>query len=289
MEKGKRKIKMKVVVPILVLALIVALIIFGTRHIVVTKYVVKDEAVPKEFDGYVIVQISDLHNAEFGKNQSTLIKKIEKVQPDVIVITGDLIDSNRTNIDAAMRFVDKALEISPVYYVTGNHETWSDEFEDLERRLTESGVTVLRNDIATLDYNGASINIIGVDDPAFVLPHDLFKESGSLLLQKINELHTDSDTYTVLLSHRPELFSTYVRTGVNLALTGHAHGGQFRIPFIGGLVAPNQGFFPKYTSGVFSEDNTKMIVSRGLGNSIIPFRINNHPEIVVIELRQNNK
>ena len=105
---------------------------------------------------------------------------------------------------------------------------------------------------------------------------------------KLNTLMEQETAYAILLSHRPELFETYAACGVDLVLSGHAHGGQFRLPFIGGLIAPNQGLFPKYDAGLFTDGNTNMIVSRGIGNSIIPIRFNNRPEIVLLELRAAN-
>ena len=102
---------------------------------------------------------------------------------------------------------------------------------------------------------------------------------------KLEELHTEDDVFTILLSHRPELFDIYADHGMDLILSGHAHGGQFRLPFIGGLVAPNQGLFPEYDAGIYTEGNTNMLVSRGVGNSILPFRINNRPEVILIELQ----
>jgi predicted MPP superfamily phosphohydrolase len=126
-----------------------------------------------------------------------------------------------------------------------------------------------------LQRKGHTISLIGIDDPAFQT------ESVSHVLQKL----TAEDSYTILLSHRPELFDTYVKNGIDLAFTGHAHGGQFRLPFVGGVIAPHQGFFPKYDSGLYTKNTTNMLVSRGVGNSMIPMRFNNRPEIIVVELR----
>ena len=129
------------------------------------------------------------------------------------------------------------------------------------------------------------MNVIGLADPDLALPGDIFDEVPAMVRAKLDGL-VDPGRYNILLSHRPELFAAYKESGVDLALTGHAHGGQFRLPFIGGLIAPNQGFFPKYDAGLYTEDGANMVVSRGLGNSIIPLRFNNRPEIVVIELTE---
>ena len=149
--------------------------------------------------------------------------------------------------------------------------------------LAEAGVIVLENQKVEITREGESITLMGIDDPSFQESY-LFGDAESVARQAIDDLQNESDGYTILLSHRPELFSLYVETEMDLVFSGHAHGGQFRLPLIGGLVAPNQGFFPKYDAGLFSEDNTTMIVSRGVGNSIIPLRFNNRPEIISVEL-----
>ena len=131
---------------------------------------------------------------------------------------------------------------------------------------------------------GETITLIGVNDPSYQTDY-LFGDSEMVMNTKLEDLHTGNDGFTLLLSHRPELFDTYVDQDVDLVLSGHAHGGQFRLPFIGGLVAPNQGLFPEYDAGIYTEGNTNMLVSRGVGNSILPFRINNRPEVILIELQ----
>lgn len=231
-------------------------------------------------DDFTIVQISDLHNARFGREQSRLLAAVEQQEPDLIAVTGDLVDSSRTDIDAAMEFIEQAVEIAPVYYVTGNHEGWIETaYGELEERLTDAGVHVMDNCMYSGQFEGLALNIAGVHDP------DMPGNNVVLAKQTIKALMEDTKGYTILLSHRPELFDTYVESGADLVLTGHAHGGQVRIPFIGGVVAPDQGFFPAYTEGAFTKENTTMIVSRGLGNSVIPIRINNRPEIVVVKLQ----
>ena len=142
---------------------------------------------------------------------------------------------------------------------------------------------ILENQKVEITREGESITLMGIDDPSFQEDY-LFGDSESVARQAIEDLQNESDGYTVLLSHRPELFDLYVDTEMDLVFSGHAHGGQFRLPFIGGLVAPNQGFFPEYDAGLFSEGSTTMIVSKGVGNSIIPIRVNNRPEIIVATL-----
>lgn len=259
-------------------------IFWSNTALEITEYRIVSDKIPQDFDGFRIAQVSDLHNAEFGERNEKLIQLLSQTDPDIIVITGDLIDSRHTDIEIALEFVRQAVKISPVYYVSGNHEARVGEYEDLKIGLTEAGVVVLENQKIQITREGQSITLMGIDDPSFREDY-LFGDAESVARQAIDNLQNGSDGYTVLLSHRPELFDLYVDTGMDLVFSGHAHGGQFRLPFIGGLVAPNQGFFPEYDAGQFTEENTTTIVSRGVGNSIIPLRINNRPEIVVVELK----
>ena len=152
-------------------------------------------------------------------------------------------------------------------------------------KYESAGVIVLEDKAVQLERSGSLLTLIGLSDPNFAIRNNLFNEVPAMISTKLNDLTKDETNYTILLSHRPELFDTYVSCGVDLVLSGHAHGGQFRLPLIGGLVAPNQGFFPKYDAGLYTEGSTNMIVSRGIGNSIIPLRFNNRPEIVLVEFR----
>ena len=269
------------------LVVISAWIVLGNTNLEITEYYVTSSKIPDSFDGFEIAQVSDLHNAEFGEGNSDLLALLSEVEPHVIVLTGDLIDSRHTDMDIALDFAGKAVQIAPVYYVTGNHEARVPEYEQLKTGLTDLGVTVLENQKVQITKDGESITLMGIQDPSFRTDY-LFGDAESVSRQAITSLQNESDGFTVLLSHRPELFDLYVDTGVDLVFSGHAHGGQFRLPFVGGLVAPNQGFFPKYDAGQFVEKNTTMIVSRGVGNSIIPLRINNPPELVVVELMCQN-
>lgn len=268
------------------LILLAVWIIQGNTKLELTEYIMVSSEIPEAFTCFEIAQISDLHNAEFGEENSKLLELLSEVEPDMIVLTGDLIDSRQTDIEIALDFAGKAIQIAPVYYVSGNHEARIPEYAELKMGLTEAGVTVLENQKIQITRDVESITLMGIQDPSFCTDY-LFGDAESVSRQAITSLQNKSDGFTVLLSHRPELFDVYVDAGVDLVFSGHAHGGQFRVPFIGGLVAPNQGFFPKYDAGRFNEDNTTMIVSRGVGNSIIPFRINNPPEMVVVELKRS--
>ena len=280
----KRKKKWILALLALILAVLIIWTVCGNTALEVNEYEIVSDGIPQNFEGFRIAQVSDLHNAEFGEGNEKLIQLLSQTDPDIIVVTGDLIDSRQTDIEIALEFARQSIKISPVYYVCGNHEARVREYEELKMGLTDVGVIVLENQQVQIIREGESITLIGLDDPSFRTDY-LFGDAESVIKQAIADLQNESDDYRILLSHRPELFDIYVDSGVDLVFSGHAHGGQFHLPFIGGLVAPNQGFFPKYDAGLFSEGSTTMIVSRGVGNSIIPIRFNNRPEIVVAELK----
>ena len=282
MKTKKKKIIILSIVAVLLLLLIVW-IAWGNRALELNSYRIASNSLPKEFEGFRIAQVSDLHNAEIGKDNEKLISMLAEAAPDIIVITGDIIDSRNTNVDVALDFAEHSVKIAPCYYVTGNHEARVDEYSDLKDGLIELGVTVLEDAKTQIVLSGEIITLVGVDDPSFQTDY-LFGDDETVMNSELDELISEEDGYVILLSHRPELFDTYVENKVDLIFSGHAHGGQFRIPFIGGVVAPNQGLFPKFDAGIYTEGNTNMVVSRGVGNSIIPFRVNNRPEVILIEL-----
>ena len=258
--------------------------LWGNTALEVNEITVTGSRIPQAFSGFRIAQISDLHNAEFGEGNVLLLQMLSGSNPDIIVITGDLVDSGRTDIDIALAFAGEAVKIAPTYYVTGNHEVAISQYDALKSGLETSGVIVLEDEAVSLEYHGKNIILIGLSDPDATIKGDLFGEVPAMVSTKLRNLMDGNSGYTILLSHRPELFETYVSSGVDLVLSGHAHGGQFRLPFVGGLIAPNQGLFPKYDAGLYTGGDTNMVVSRGIGNSIIPIRFHNRPEIVVVEL-----
>ncbi len=282
MKKTKRK-----AVLLSVCALFIALIVWtvwGNTALEVNTFTVTSDRLPNPFSGFRIAQVSDLHNGELGKDNEKLLTLLRQSQPDIIVITGDLVDSYHTDMGIALDFGSEAVKIAPCYYVTGNHEARISEWDALKTGLEAAGVAVLENQRIELERQGETISLIGVNDPSFQAVY-LFGDSAAVMASTLRALTAEEDTYTILLSHRPELFDTYAQSGVDLVFSGHAHGGQFRLPFIGGLVAPNQGLFPEYDSGLYTGGSTNMLVSRGIGNSIIPIRFNNRPEIIVVELQ----
>ena len=255
---------------------------WGNKALETNTYIIESDKISRSFDSYRIAQVSDLHNTQIGKDNKRLINALKTAQPDIIAVTGDIIDSMFTNVDVAVNFMEQAVEIAPCYYINGNNESRiPDEYERLKSELIKVNVTILENDSIKLTKNGEYITLSGVNDPVFYA--DIVRPN--LTETTIKNAKPDDDSYTILLSHRPELFDLYVKYDFDLVFSGHAHGGQFRLPYVGGLFAPHQGFFPEYDSGLFTEQNTKMLVSRGVGNSLFPFRINNRPEIIIAELK----
>lgn len=282
MDKKKKRFILLAVLSA-ILAVLIIWVIWGNATLELNAYPIVCPQLPESFDGYRIAHVSDLHNTQIGKDNGQLLAMLRETDPDIIAITGDLIDSRNTNAAIALQFVQEAVKIAPCYYVTGNHEARVNEYSKLKNGLVSAGVIVLEDESAEISIAGESITLIGVNDPSFNTDY-LLGDSETVMRTKLSALYTDGDDYTILLSHRPELFDTYADYNIDLILSGHAHGGQFRIPFIGGVLAPNQGFFPEFDAGIYTDSNTNMLVSRGIGNSLFPFRINNRPEVILIEL-----
>lgn len=271
--------KKKVCIISALIAIFSIYLVWGTNSISISRYNIENSSIPESFKGFRIVQVSDLHNKEFGKDQRILMKKIEKEKPDIIVVTGDLVDRRKWGTKNAMSFIDRAMEIAPVYYVSGNHEVWSGKYSIVRNKLLEKGVYVLDDDTVEIKNKNSHIFISGIIDTGYEDRENYVDD----ILRKVSK-DIDDNTFSILLSHRPEHIKDYSEAGFDLVFSGHAHGGQIRFPFIGGVYAPHQGFMPKYTSGMYQMKNTFMVVSRGLGNSVIPIRFMNRPEITVTEL-----
>ncbi len=311
----------------------------------INKYEFHDKKLPQEFNNTVIAHVSDLHNAIFGKGQKELLSAIENAKPDMIAMTGDIIDQHHDDMSMAIDLVKGAVSIAPTFYVTGNHEAYTKPYIEFEKALVDAGVIVLRDEIIQFEKDGQAIYIIGLDDPRFAQLESINNRfsgiqstisnmfgknnrnygenagafnisslslkdfnvgfssirsdlSGILSLgvslvnanksldftQKLNLLSSEAEGYSIVLSHRPEYFNDFVKAKANLVLTGHTHGGQVRLKKLGAVYAPNQGVFPKYSDGLYEKDDTKMIISRGLGDSGLPFRFNNIPELVLVTL-----
>ena len=283
MIKKKKTIILLVIAAAILLPLLIWTV-WSNTALVLTEYTVQSPELPSAFDGFRIAHISDLHNAEMGSGNGKLLAMLRSAQPDIIAITGDLIDSRRTDVSVALEFAEAAMNIAPCYYVTGNHESRVEEYAQLKAGLLALGVVVLENDSVTLERDRQTVTLLGVTDPEFEADYWLvFPEE---VMDKYLAALPQTEGFRLLLSHRPEYMNMYAQCGFNLVLSGHAHGGQFRLPIIGGLYAPGQGLFPEYDEGLFSVEGTQMIVSRGIGNSAFPLRFNNRPEVVLITLTE---
>ena len=235
---------------------------------------------PDGFEGLRIVQISDLHGHEYGQDSEALLALVAQQVPEFIVVTGDLIDqeSHLAMVPALARGL---AAIAPTYYVTGNHEWAVGGVPRLKGILTECGVTVLSNQYVTLERNGDSLVLAGVDDPNGYAdqktPEELYGE-----IQR-----EAGDLCTILLAHRNDRFDQYAAAGYDLVISGHAHGGIVRLPFTDGLLGTDRKVFPTWTAGVYTLGDSTLFVSRGLGNNTVPihgFRLFNRPDLAVLEL-----
>lgn len=250
----------------------------------VTQYTITSHDLPPEFDGFVIAQVSDLHNSHLAEQT---LEHLRTFPPDLIAVTGDVIDSNHTDLETAREFFAGLEGLAPCYFVTGNHEAWlsAEDYAALEGWIQEGSHGILHDEKVILERDGAQLALLGVDDPAFLSDAPAANAVTSLVTPKELQTLAGSAEFTVLLSHRPELFTNYAEAGMDVVLSGHAHGGQFRLPLLGGIYAPEQGFLPEYDAGRYTSGDTTMIVSRGIGNSVFPIRFNNQPEIVFITLQ----
>lgn len=249
----------------------------NNQLLVITDYTIESEKLPKAFDNYRIVQISDMHDATFGDNQQRLVEKVRATNPDAIFLTGDLIDSRRYDLQNSLDAVEQFVTFADVYYVLGNHEVALNMTDEIYEALSRLGVQVLPNQSLEIERDGERLTIIGIEDPL------MGKEPQQMLDEAMATV--DDNSFKILLSHRPEIFETYVENALDVVFAGHAHGGQIRLPFTDGIFAPGQGWLPTKTSGLHEAEETKMIVSRGLGNSVFQQRLFNLPEIVVVDLK----
>lgn len=236
------------------------------------------------------MQLSDLHGKVFGNDNSTLISKIEGSKPNIIVITGDLVDSSFYDGPQIKSLLARLSQIAAVYYVTGNQEINSPHLmKNLQSTFQACNVHYLKNSAEVISRNGQSIFLAGIDDPIYA-DMDANSLNGRTLSAEIDAVLKDpaQQSFKILLTHRPEQFALYAKFNFDLIFSGHAHGGQIRLPFIGGLFAPNQGYFPKYTGGEYIKGRSTMIVNRGLGNGSFPQRLFNQPEIIVTKLTKDS-
>ncbi len=280
----KNRKKSIILISIAIITLIfVFLAIWGNSSLKITSYEISSSEIPESFDGYRITLVSDLHDVLHGKDNNKLTEAIKSTEPDIIVLCGDMIDCTRPNESRSLTFIENTAKIAKTYYVTGNHESQLDDAEDFLRRTEKAGAEILRNESIEIERDGKTVNLIGIDDPFFLSEYidSNLQISVHTTLQKI----MPEEGYNILLSHRPDYFDIFLINGADLVLSGHTHGGQFRLPVIGGLYAPDQGIFPRFDKGLYQSGDMNMIISSGTGNSGFPLRLNNRPEIVTVTLK----
>ena len=233
-----------------------------------------------------IALVTDLHSCRYGEGQVELLDAIHTQKPDVILLGGDIFDDEIDDTHTEI-FLSGIAGKYPIFYVTGNHEWWSgaEAFGAKMAILEKYGIPVLSQESVTLNIREEMLTICGVDDPESHLLDSAALHYDARLDQVLTE--AAEEQYTVLLAHRPEYFPSYAARDFDLTLCGHAHGGQWRIPYVlNGLIAPNQGLFPQYAGGLYEKNGTTMIVSRGLARETtwVP-RIFNRPELVIVEIQ----
>ena len=282
--------KKKVLTILIIILALISFLYFSNNYLSTSFYEVTSNEIPKNFNNYKIVQISDLHSKYFGKKQSYLISKINKINPDIIVFTGDMYDGNRDeNISCIKPAIDLINELSknyPIYYVTGNHEYDNKFHKEFQNSIKhKQNVFYLSEDVIEIKKDNESIFLTGIDDVSFYSTKDI-----SFYRTLLNLSDKANKGFNILLSHRPyEIKKLLSKTNYDLILSGHNHGGQIAIPFIlpNGIYSPSETFFPKYTKGIHQIGKNQLILSRGLGNSRFPFRVFNPPEIVTIMLKSS--
>lgn len=285
----------KIMIVFLLLLGLALFVCWNNKSLVLTRYQYRSNQVPEQFDGFRITQISDLQSEYFGQYQKNLIAMAAETKPDIIVFTGDLLDRNHTDYEASRTAMEGLAKIAPVYYVNGNHELALPEARTAEfyEELRAMGVTTLFDEKTAIKKGGQKINLIGLSEYTIYEGKDSDKrtETGfepsviNDMIEKLTEGIAEEEM-TIMLTHEPQFLDTYADDKVDLIFAGHAHGGQIRLPFTEGLFAPGQGVLPKLTSGMHQSGSTTMVISRGLGNSVFPFRFFNRPEVVVVDLKR---
>lgn len=282
------------IISILVIVCFVAVCIISyieNRRLVVTRYELWASKLPKVFDGFRIVQLSDLHNASFGDKNEELVKEIAKLKPDIILITGDVIVGKPgKDVSFAADTMNALVSIAPVYFSLGNHELrasiyediYGDMWQDFYNRLDKK-ITVLRDERILIERDGDCMALYGLD-----LTPELYKRFKHTPMKKdyLTNLFGECEKgmYHIFMAHNPDYFKQYADWGADLTFSGHVHGGMIQVPMLGGAVSPMVHFFPKYDKGLFEHLGKYMILSGGLGNHTFKFRVNNLPEIILVTL-----
>lgn len=279
--KGKKHRGRGCLTALIILALIAAAAAFlikdSREDLEISRYEVNSQKLPESFDGFKIVQLSDLHGAEFGEDGMGLVEKVKELEPDIIALTGDFV-TDEGDLAAVKKLAGRLTELCPVYFVSGNHEFGSGLAIKVRNILERAGVKYLSNEYLTISRGEDEILLGGVEDPLAYA--DML--SPDELAQKMNDAAPDA--FKILLGHRNYWMTEYPELPVDLIFCGHAHGGLIRIPGVGGLIGTDRRLFPDFDAGEYNNGRYTLIVSRGLGNSVSIPRIFNRPEIVCVEL-----
>lgn len=279
--KGKKHRGRGCLTALIILALIAAAAAFlikdSREDLEISRYEVNSQKLPESFDGFKIVQLSDLHGAEFGEDGMELVDKVGSLEPDMIALTGDFV-TDEGDLAAVEKLAARLVKLCPVYFVSGNHEFGSGLAVKVRNILERAGVKYLSNEYLTISRGEDGILLGGVEDPLAYA--DML--SPDELAQKMNDAAPDA--FKILLGHRNYWMTEYPELPVDLIFCGHAHGGLIRIPGVGGLIGTDRRLFPDFDAGQFNNGRYTLIVSRGLGNSVPIPRVFNRPEIVCVEL-----
>lgn len=279
--KGKKHRGRGCLTALIILALIAAAAAFlikdSREDLEISRYEVASQKLPESFDGFKIVQLSDLHGAEFGEDGMELVDKVGSLEPDMIALTGDFV-TDEGDLAAVEKLAARLVKLCPVYFVSGNHEFGSGLAVKVRNILERAGVKYLSNEYLTINRGDDEILLGGVEDPLAYA--DML--SPDELAQKMNDAAPDA--FKILLGHRNYWMTEYPELPVDLIFCGHAHGGLIRIPGVGGLIGTDRRLFPDFDAGEYNNGRYTLIVSRGLGNSVSIPRVFNRPEIVCVEL-----
>ena len=282
----------KIVVLVCIALIFISILMCFSKKIDVTKYAISNEKIPEEFNGFKIVQLSDFHSQGYRDTTEKLISNVKDINPDIIVMTGDMVSWDMEDIEEVKILIKSLAEVYPIYYIDGNHEHLAEvlrksRYVSFNGFMQELGVTIIKNDYVEIYKEDKSINLYGINLPLdgatglYVNKFQLEKNYVEKTLPEANE-----EKFNILLAHTPTFIKQYSKWGADLVLAGHMHGGIARIPFTNiGLLSPGRTILPRYAAGKFKVNGSIMIVNRGIGGSSFDLRLFNNPEITVITLR----
>lgn len=282
----------KIIVSICIVLIFISIVMCFINKIDVTKYTISSEKIPEEFNGFKIVQLSDFHSQGYRNTTEDIINKVKDINPDIIVMTGDMVSWDIEDIEEVKILIKSLAELYPIYYIDGNHEHLAEilrpgKYVAFMEFMKELGVTTIKNDYIEIYKGDKSINLYGINlplDGATGLYVNRFQLEENYVEKTLPE--ADREKFNILLAHTPTFIKQYSQWGADLVLCGHMHGGIVRIPFTNiGLLSPGRTIFPRYAAGKFKVNDTTMIVNRGIGTSSFKLRVFNNPEITVLTLK----